>query len=182
MTMQRPSHRAIRLRGLYRAAQALVCAALALYCLPVHAQYKESEIKAQIVFRVLLFVQWPPRAAADHAFQFCVLDDTPLSRALRSFEGRPLNERVFTWRQAASDRLAGCDAVYAGQALSERNADLRGMLWIGDELGLLERGAMLNLQVENGKVVFDVGLAAMRRGGLDVSAKVLRLARYVKES
>ena len=41
---------------------------------------------------------------------------------------------------------------------------------------------MLNLQVDGGRIVFDIGLGALRRQGLDISAKVLRLARYVKES
>lgn len=159
----------------------LLSLVLLLSALPAPAQHSEPELKAQVVFRVLLFVQWPARVGAG-GFQFCTLDDTPLSRAMRSFDGRPLNERMFSWHQTTADKLAGCDAVYAGPSFPQRSADTRGVLWIGDELGLLERGAMLNLQVENGKVVFDVGLAAMRQSGLDMSAKVLRLARFVKES
>jgi len=167
---------------LRRAALWLLSGALLLAALPARSQYKEPELKAQVAFRVLLFVQWPARADSARSFQFCSVDDTPLSRAMRAFDGRPVNDRVFAWRQTTADKLAGCDVVYAGPSLQEHGGEARGMLWMGDELGLLERGAMLNLQIENGKVVFDVGLAAMRRSGLDLSAKVLRLARYVKES
>ena len=39
---------------------------------------------------------------------------------------------------------------------------------------------MLNFQVEDGRVVFDVDLDATRRGGLEISAKLLRLARFVR--
>src|SRR5574341_901036 len=127
-------------------ALALLAAALAWApAAQAQAQTSEAELKAEITFRALLFVQWPAQLLRDEqALRLCVLDESPLARALRA-EGPPY-----------------------------------GVLWIADELGLLESGAMLNLQVENAHIVFDVELAAMRRAGLDISAKVLRLARYVK--
>jgi hypothetical protein len=151
---------------------------------PAQAQRQEPELKAQVLFQLLLFVQWPGRAG-EAAFQFCALDDTPLAQAMRGFEGRRINDRVFTWRRVAGDQLAACHVAYvghAGQPSLHQQVGQHGLLWVGDELGLLDHGAMLNLQVDRGKVVFDIGLEALRRGGLDISAKVLRLARYVKES
>ena len=145
----------------------------------------EPELKAQIVFRTLLFVQWPARVAVDGPLRFCVFDDSPFAQALRDFDGRRINDRVFQWRRVTPDQAGTCQAAYAGspqglQALGR--GDAHGIFWVGDELGLLERGVMLNLQIEAGRIVFDIGLAALRREGLDISAKVLRLARYVKES
>jgi hypothetical protein len=170
----------MRCPGLVPALIALAFAWVA----PAQAQRQEPELKAQVLFQVMLFVQWPGRED-ETAFQFCALDDTPLAQAMRGFEGRRINERVFTWRRVSADQLAACHVAYvghAGQASLQQQAGLRGLLWVGDELGLLDRGAMLNLQVDSGKVVFDIGLDELRRSGLDISAKVLRLARYVKES
>jgi hypothetical protein len=169
-------------------AAACVLAAAAGLARPGWAQERahgEPELKAQIVFRALLFVQWPAQAAADRLLRFCVFDESPLALALRDFDGRRVNDRVFQWRRAAASEAAGCHAAYAGGApglAALARTDGPGVFWIGDELGLLERGVMLNLQVEGGRIVFDVGLATLRRAGLDISAKVLRLARYVKES
>jgi hypothetical protein len=157
---------------------------LAWVAVPVQAQRQESELKAQVLFQVMLFVQWPGRTG-ETSFQFCTLDDTPLAQAMRGFEGRRINDRVFTWRRVSAEQLAACHVAYvghAGQATLQQQGGAHGVLWVGDELGLLDRGAMLNLQVEAGKVVFDIGLETLRRSGLDISAKVLRLARYVKES
>ena len=162
---------------------ALVALALA-WVVPVQAQRQEPELKAQVLFQILLFVQWPGRAA-ETAFQFCTLDDTPLAQAMRGFDGRRINDRVFSWHRVTPDQLAACHVAYvghAGQAALQQQAGLHGLLWVGDELGLLERGAKLNLQVDSGKVVFDIGLDSLRRSGLDISSKVLRLARFVKES
>jgi hypothetical protein len=47
---------------------------------------------------------------------------------------------------------------------------------------MLQQGAMLNLLVEDGRVVFDVGLDAAHRAGLEISTKLLRLARFVSKS
>jgi hypothetical protein len=162
----------------------LLALVLSWIATPVQAQREEPELKARVLFQLMLFVQWPGRTG-ETAFQFCTLDDTPLAQAMRSFEGRRINDRVFTWRRVTTEQLAACHVAYvghAGQPALQQQAAAHGLLWVGDELGLLDRGAMLNLQVEAGKVVFDIGLETLRRSGLDISAKVLRLARYVKES
>ncbi|MGM9489947.1 YfiR family protein [Ideonella sp. YS5] len=162
----------------------LLALILAWAAMPAQAQREEPELKARVLFQVMLFVQWPGRTG-ETSFQFCTLDDTPLAEAMRSFEGRRINDRVFSWRRVSVEQLGACHVAYvghAGQPALQQQAASHGVLWVGDELGLLDRGAMLNLQVESGKVVFDIGLETLRRSGLDISAKVLRLARYVKES
>lgn len=182
------SARLPRLRRL--GAACLIAAIAAAGSAPGVAQAQENarsepQLKAQIVFRALLFVQWPRMAAADGPLRFCVFDESPLALALRDFDGRRVNDRLLQWRRVGVEQLATCQVAYAGGALglaALARHDVQGILWVGDELGLLERGVMLNLQVDGGRVVFDVGLAALRRQGLDISAKVLRLARYVKES
>ena len=40
---------------------------------------------------------------------------------------------------------------------------------------------MLNLQLDQGRVVFDINLATTRAAGLDISARLLRLARFVAQ-
>jgi hypothetical protein len=55
------------------------------------------------------------------------------------------------------------------------------MLLVGDSPGDQQRGVMLNLEIEGGRVVFDIDLRAARQAGLAVSSKVLRLARHVIE-
>jgi hypothetical protein len=56
-----------------------------------------------------------------------------------------------------------------------------GVLFIGDSPGYVQRGVMLNLEVDEGRVVFDIDLHSVREAGLMLSSKVLRLARKVVE-
>lgn len=178
--MKPPRHR----RHRFAAVAALLLTTM-LAAMPLRAQTSEPELKAEIVFRALLFVQWPPRAmTADQAIQFCVFDDSPLALALRALDGRRINSHLFQWRQVPIEQSTVCHAAYVGGVLGPvalTQSPGRSIFWVSDELGMLERGAMFNLQIDNGRVVFDIGLGSLRRAGLDISAKVLRMARYVKE-
>jgi hypothetical protein len=54
------------------------------------------------------------------------------------------------------------------------------VLVVSDAASMLDNGSMINLQVEDGRIVFDVELDAARRAGLVISTKLLRLARFVR--
>jgi len=54
------------------------------------------------------------------------------------------------------------------------------VLVVSDAATMLDQGAMINLQIEDGRIVFDVDLDAARRVGLAVSTQLLRLARFVR--
>lgn len=158
---------------------------LAMACRPAGAQAaSEPELKAQIVYRVLLFVTWPPqRMQAAQPFELCYFDDDPLSAALLGLKGQPVHGRALRVRKVLPGQAGQCHAAYVGERALEAVAGSGGsaVLLVGDRLGLIEQGIMLNLQTVEGRVAFDVGLASARRRGLEFSAKLLRLARYVKD-
>lgn len=159
---------------------------LALACRLVAAQPQassEPDVKAQIVYRVLLFVTWPPeRLPAGQPLELCFFDDDALSDALGRLNGQPVHGRALRVRKVALEHAAACHAVYVGRRADVAVAQARAaVLLVGDSLGLVDQGVMLNLQTEGGRVAFDVGLSAARRAGLQFSAKLLRLARYVKD-
>ena len=101
--------------------------------------------------------------------------------ALQALDGRKMDNHVLLVRSVRDRQLGGCHIALIGDAPGLPVAPAATLL-VSESPGMLERGAMLNLQVEDGRVVFDVGLEAARRAGLDISAKLLRLARFVKKS
>lgn len=164
------------------------CLGLGLLGLQLAAQAQpqalaEPQLKAQVLFKVLRFIEWPPRNLADgQALQLCLLEDgTPLAQELRALDGRNMDNHVLLVRSVRDRQLGGCHIALIGDAPGLPVAPAATLL-VSESPGMLERGAMLNLQVEDGRVVFDVGLEAARRAGLDISAKLLRLARFVKKS
>jgi len=56
----------------------------------------------------------------------------------------------------------------------------QSILTIGDSDDFLDKGGMISIVVENDKVVFDINRASATVARLDISSKLLRVARVVK--
>lgn len=147
-----------------------------------------EELKAQIVFRSLLFVEWPGAALPQgQALRLCLLEEGPLAAALEALAGRRINGHALETRRLRGDppQLGGCHVALVGAGF---DAALRAavtdkpVLLVTEAPAMLNLGAMLSLQIEDGRVVFDIGLESARRAGLEISTKLLRLARYVRKA
>lgn len=153
--------------------------------LPAAAQNPtEQDLKARVVLGALLFVEWPQAASAGgQPLVMCVLAAGPLAAALDKLRGERINgRRLDVRRPATAEAATGCHASYVGAAEAAALAPRPGAnLLFGDAPGLLERGVMLNLQIDQNRVVFDINLAAARRAGIDINTRLLRLARFVRQ-
>lgn len=149
----------------------------------------ENEIKAAVIYNLLLFVQWPEQTAAAGAFRFCVLDEGALTTALRAYERKTLQGRALEIHRIGrgEEELDTCGAVMveAGStgvltrlAVAARS---RRLLVIAEGKGAAERGAMIGLHTDGGRVSFDINYGVMKRSGLVPSSKILRLARTLIE-
>jgi hypothetical protein len=166
----------------------LVALLLVAVTLPALAQRHapEAELKAAILANMLLFVDWPARGAqAADRLTVCYLDGGPLVAALDQLDGKLIKGKPLRVLRVDAAQLAACHALYVGRGDAARLPNLvaalraGGVLVVGDAAGYLQRGAMLNLEIDGGRVVFDVDLRAVRQAGLAISSKVLRLARQV---
>jgi hypothetical protein len=164
---------------------AALASALAFGPQPVLAQGISPEaLKAEVVYRLMMFVTWPPeREAPERGLQICTLGDSRVDSALQGLSGRPMRQlTVVARRLPRPEQFAGCHLLYVAgpqPALRAALADAPVLL-VSDAAGMLDHGAMINLQVEDGRIVFDVELDAARRAGLVISTKLLRLARFVR--
>ena len=164
-----------------------------LLALPCHASWAaeradENEVKAAVIYNLLLFVQWPPQAAAA-GFHLCVLDEGALTMALRRHEGKKVTGQTLTVQRSGTtpEELDRCAAVMveAGNAgLLARLGALartRALLVIAEGTNAVDRGAMIGLHTDGGRVTFDINYGAMKRSGLAPSSKILKLARTLIE-
>jgi hypothetical protein len=148
----------------------------------------EAELKAAILVNMLLFVDWPNQASqSPDRLTLCYFDASPISAVLDQLNGKLLKGKPLRVKPVTNTTFSGCQALYLspsdGPSLIDVVPKLRssGVLFIGDSPGYLQRGAMLNLEVDEGRVVFDIDLRSVRQAGLMLSSKVLRLARKVVE-
>lgn len=174
---------------MWRRLRAAILAAL-LQALPGHwawaaERVDENEVKAAVIYNLLLFVQWPAQVSSTGSFRFCVLDDGALTMALRRHERKPVQGRALEIHRvnAAPEDLGTCLAVMV-EAGSPRVlarlgvlARTQAILVIAEGAGAVDRGAMIGLHTDGGHVSFDINHGAMKKSGLAASSKILRLAR-----
>lgn len=153
----------------------------------IQRQAAEPELKAAILVNLLLFVDWKVQGTqTEDRLTACYVDASPVATALTAFNGRLLKGKPLRVVRVEPARVGGCHLLYISPVESAQLPRLvpllrdSGILLVGDSAGYLQQGAMLNLATEEGRVVFDVDLQAVRQAGLVLSSKVLRLARLVQ--
>ena len=162
----------------------LVMAPLAL----AQRQAPEPELKAAILANMLLFVDWPTHGGqATDRLTVCYLDAGPVATALEQLGGKLLKGKPLQVVRVDTETMGACHALYLSPFDSASlprivpNLQASGILLASDSPGYLERGVMLNLDVDRGRIVFDIDLRSIRQAKLTMSSKVLRLARQVLE-
>jgi hypothetical protein len=149
----------------------------------------EYQAKAVFLFNFTRFIEWPEAAfsTASSPIVIGIVGEDPFKGALEeairgeTVRGRPLALKHFS----ADDSLAGCHILFLSRSIREHlDATLRKVsglpiLTVADTSGWCERGAMINLPLIQGSVKMEIRLAAARRGGLNISSKLLNLAKII---
>jgi len=176
---------------------ARLCVALVLinasctFCRNAQAQtLNEYEAKAAFLFNFLRFVEWPAQAFADDNSPLIigiVGDDKSSERIERLVSGKAANGRqVVVKRFASFKQLTYCHLVFVRAAERERLpqilAALRsGSLIVGETESFARWGGAINFSIEDGKIRLEINQKSAERAGLKISAKLLSIARIVRD-
>lgn len=170
----------------------MLALALAALCEPLLAaaqtQAPEPDLKAAIISNMLLFVEWPAKSALhEEQLVICYQDSSPVATALIRLDGKAIKGRTLKVAPFNAGHPGACHALY----ISPENAAGLGkilsmlgsspILLAGDAAEYPQRGIMLNLELDSGRIAFDIDLQAAQKAGLQISSKALRLARQVIE-
>lgn len=145
----------------------------------------EYEVKAALTYNFLKFVEWPAPLAAEAEVRVCVLGSQTFAAEMKRLQGRRTGGRTLAVVVLGSlAEAAGCHALFLGTAgpAPETLAGAlagSGVLTLSDTKGFGARGVAINFFIEDDRVRFEANLSALRRAGVQVSSKVLRLARLV---
>lgn len=160
-----------------------VLAGIAAAATTARADASAPELKARIIVRALLFAQWPAAVLQPgQTLVMCLAEEHPLAGAVARQDGQMINGHRLQLRRGATDPSKQCHVALVGPNERAPMAQRRhGLLRVGDVLGGLKDDVMVNVQVELGRVVFDVNLKAAREDGLEIDTRLLRLARFVQQ-
>ena len=151
---------------------------------------KESLIKAGFITKFPAYITWPAAEVRQTrpAFRYCVLGPDAIAEHLRSLvklsNNRPRNAQVRVVEQI-SESLP-CEVLFIpdhrAHAISEIVSTLgtRAVLLIGETPGLARQGAHINLYRAEGRVKFEINRSSVEKSGLQISFRLLELARVIE--
>ncbi len=148
-----------------------------------------SVAKAEMLWNIAKFVQWPEVATTANATQlvFTILGEDELAGELagllstKTINGRPVFVRFA--RRAQDAR--GSQILYVAASEHGHMAEVLSavagspVLTVGDTPEFATQGGMIGFVNMNGKVRFEINLGHAERTGLKISAKLLAIARVV---
>ena len=182
-----------------RAAIAILPILLAAMALNAQNTAGSAEylIKAGFIYNFANLVQWPSSsfAQADSPIVIVILGEDHFGTTLdRALDGKKVNARSFVIKRAKSiselQRTLGpqkdCQILYVSSSemphLSDAIQMLKGVpvLTIGETPGFARNGGIINLILEDNKVRFEVNVAAAKDADLNISSRLLALARIIQ--
>jgi hypothetical protein len=148
----------------------------------------EYQVKSAFLLNFTKFIEWPESAfgAPDAALTICILGEDPFGPSLdRIVEGETVNNHRLSVQRVRRLPLPSCHMLFIGREEKDVARLLSGVpsgvLTVGEGDRFLREGGMIGFVIDNRRVRFDVNLPAAANAGLQVSSKLLNVARTVEK-
>lgn len=159
-------------------------------CFAAETISKEYQLKAAFLYNFTKFVEWPAPALAakDSPIIIGVLGKNPFGDELAKLvQERTVNGHPFIVQQLASvNEATNVNLLFVprGQEslLTDRLPGLQaaGALTVGESEAFAAMAGIVNFTMEADKIRFEINLEEAERGGLKISAQLLKLAKTVR--
>ena len=150
----------------------------------------EYEVKAAYLYNFAKFVEWPKAVLPDASQEIVigVLGEDPFGKDLETVIGDKTvgGKKIVIERSKKVDELKSSHILFVSSSEKDRISEilesLQGCstLTVGDIEGFGESGGMIGLYLADKKIRFEVNNDVVKKAQLDVSSKLLKLARIVK--
>lgn len=151
----------------------------------------EYKVKAAYLYNFTKFVSWPEQAfnfLPDSPLSICILGQDPFGHSIDLLANKTAHGRdvVVNYLQQF-DEQSVCHVVFISRSEADRVEQIitdigdRPVLTVSDIDGFAVKGGCVRLHIVDGKVRFNINIKAARRAHLQMSAKLLELARVVIE-
>ena len=153
------------------------------------AELDANQVKARYLVNFMKYVTWPEDAQGQtNAFMIVVQDSANLKNALdeavrgKDFQGLPIR----TVHTMTTHEFANARMIFTRETNREKVSALlsqmpKRALTIGEGPWFLAHGGMIEFNIFEGKVRFNVNLPALRQAGFSVDPKLLVAAQEVRK-
>ncbi|WP_297324777.1 YfiR family protein [Nitrosomonas sp.] len=177
-----------------RFVKRIICHCVLVLCLSFNctlvqsAAYAEDsveyQVKAAFIANFIAFTNWPDDTL--QTIDLCIYGEDYFGSSIDQLQNKSSNNRKIRVRRISDlGALNECQVVF----ISKSNASsvmaildsLRGkpMLTLADSPNMAAQGVVINMNLRNEKIVFEVNLKAARESGLYISSQLLQLATRV---
>jgi len=151
----------------------------------------EYQLKAAFLFNFAKFVQWPSTSftGPQSEFGICILGQDPFGKSIDDeLHGKTIGEHPVTITRCKSlTEIGNCHIVFVSSSeskkLPEILATLKGSsaLAVGETDGFAASGGTIQFTLEQQRVRFIINVDAAERARLQISSKLLALAKIVRD-
>jgi hypothetical protein len=146
---------------------------------------QESQLKAAYIYNFTKYVTWPVAIEqASGKLRVCALARNGFADELSQLDGRAVRSFTIEVRKTdKADALDDCHVLYvsgSGYDKVLRSIVGKPILTISDNADFVALGGMIGMVTESRRIRFDVNLTAARDAQLQVSSRLLQLARRVQ--
>ncbi|MFH0760333.1 MAG: YfiR family protein [Bacteroidota bacterium] len=151
-------------------------------------ELKEMQVKAAYLYNFTKFVYWNTRADVVEPVTIGLIKADNIAFLLEDFiKTRAPESGVMVKRINSSEAdLADCQFVYIDQSQKDKLTEILKnikddkVLTVSDIYGFARRGGMIGFFQEDGHIKIEINLTEVNKAGLEVSAKLMEVARIVK--
>jgi len=152
--------------------------------------YNETEVKAAFLYHFTGYVEYPANAFAspNAPFVIGVLGKSAVFSVLQNLvRGKTVKGRLVEVRQVSvGEQLRECHLLFIPEGETGNLPKVLAILGatpvllVGESERFAAKGGVIGFVIEQNRVRFEINLDAARRAQLNISAKLLNLARIVK--
>jgi len=143
----------------------------------------EYTVKAGYLYNFALLTEWPSDTMSE-SLEVCLIGNDDFLPALETLQGKTVNERRINIHVLAHPGEAkNCQVLFIAEVARADFAQLkrviagRPILTVTDNEDLTKSGITIFLRPEHQRLVFEINLSAAKSANLNISARLLRLAR-----
>ena len=174
----------------FRCIAAMTLIAVAVYC-RADEPSREYKVKAAFLYNFAQFVEWPASAfdSDDSPVVIAIVGDDPFNGSLdRAVTGKTIGSRnVIVRHFAFGSDLTRCHVLFVPALPDGKTAEVLSkvmdhpILTVGESDNFPWAGGCIRFFLEDNKERFEINLDSADRSRIQVSSKLIRLARLFKK-
>lgn len=181
-------------------ALALLLCALISHAGDNKQEFDEYQVKAAFLCKLAGYITWPAKQLTDNdkEFRIAIVGKDPFGEQLdkatknlkdQKLHGRPvvikryksISEYQPSHLTFISSQSAEGDDDKPDERLAKFLKNHSGALVVADSKGLAEKGAMINFQLRDQRVAFEINAAALKRAGFQLTPSVIKMGTIVND-